>query len=259
MTRQSWWSTAVAMIVGGALIACAPAKRSLIRNELVLLEKAPIVKEGVTVSAKVYGNKELAESPRYRTRVDIYVKNYKGVPVARTANWTLCNAPCFELAIANTTGHVLRMTGTVIKLLDAAGNSYDAQTKEMAAAGMEESIDTFVADESLSMDQRSIAKLVRASGKLKRLGPNAQILPNFTETFVVDFQIPGLEPTLKAWDAWLAENTTMKLVIFDVPAETDEAGNATKKVHFEIPIEIRSFQEVWQGRKLLSSTPVTKS
>jgi len=48
------------------------------------------------------------------------------------------------------------------------------------------------------------------------------------------------------------------LKIYEVPSETDAAGTPIKKVHFEVPIGITTYREVWEGGQLKHSEPVGK-
>jgi hypothetical protein len=96
---------------------------------------------------------------------------------------------------------------------------------------------------------------------LKLLEQNTELLPDFTETYPLAFQLP-FEAGYVEMNKWLSGQTTLTLKIFEVAAETDQAGNVTKRVQFDFPISIDSFNDVYEvklsGTHLLRSEPIAK-
>jgi len=122
--------------------------------------------------------------------------------------YLLGNYVQFKVSVTNRTGHVLRFTGAVVKLIDEAGNMYDAFTKEECGA-------TYV----------GTAQAGEASSRLrtlKYLDPNVEILPDMTWNGYIAFN-------LRPKDA----GELVKFAVYDLVTKTDEAGNPKEKSRFE--------------------------
>jgi hypothetical protein len=82
-------------------------------------------------------------------------------------NYMLLAPPVFAVTVTNNTGHVVRMKGAVIKLIDSANNLYDPLPKDMALAKLDEA-DAVSARKGIALTQES-ANLVRAGVRQRNL------------------------------------------------------------------------------------------
>ncbi|MGB9693634.1 MAG: hypothetical protein ACPLYF_02205 [Fervidobacterium sp.] len=114
----------------------------------------------------------------------------------------------FKVSVTNKTGHVLRFSGSVIKLMDDLGNMYDPYLKS--------EISTIHAGTGY---ETQISEPLR---KIKYLDTNVEILPDMTWTGYIAFQMPLKDV-----------GETFKFVIYDLITQTDEAGNPKRKSRFE--------------------------
>ncbi len=61
---------------------------------------------------------------------------------------------------------------------------------------------------------------------------------------------------------WLSQQTALRLKIYEVPTQTDQAGAVTRRVAFEFPVDVKTVRETWEdslsGSKLVSSEAVAK-
>ncbi len=108
-----------------------------------------------------------------------------------------------RVTVTNRTGHVLRFTGSVIKLMDDMGNVYNALTKQEVIAGQSEALHRYMR-------------------RLRYLTPNTEVLPDMTWTGYIAFNMKMEE---------VAE--IFKIAIYDLTTKTDAAGNPTEKSRFE--------------------------
>lgn len=224
-----------------SMLACAPATKVTVRNEITAVSSSPVDHDGISMQAKVYGVKEASEHPRLGRTVPATI-NKLGFNVQGKVGFSLVTPPVFEVRFTNSTNHVVRTKGTVIKLTDAAGNTYDPKSKDELQATLDQAIQKMgdgVDGQKVTLDSGALTTLKGAITSIKILDQNAEILPNVTETFYVCFNLP-VEPTADSINQWLSSQTTLTLKVFDLTTETDAAGTPTKKAQFDFPINIKS-------------------
>ena len=251
-----------------ATTGCGPTITTAVewRHQMSARTAEPVTKEGLVVEAKVLGLDEEQKDPRLMKSVKFKWGEFsvwKGATTGdgtqayeQDAPWLLLSPPIFQLKITNNTSHVVRMKGAVVKLIDAAGNTYEPTDKDVVVAGLaaelansEPQFRDALAKQGktfLGFESNAVAKLQGAIATLKLLNQNAELLPNFTETYIVAFQLPIEPGSMKAYQDWVQAQSALTLKIFDITAETDQAGNPTKKVTFEFPIVVRSFKDTVQ-------------
>jgi hypothetical protein len=249
---------APAVILAFAATGCVTNKQVL-RSELQLQGDSGKTLEGLTVSAKVLGLDAVKGDPRLTKNLEA-TRVMMGVAATTKTFVTLVNPPVFEVRIMNKTGHVVRLDGTVIKLLDGGGNVYDAITKDVALTELNDSFDAGLSG-GVVVGASERARAAAGLKQLKFLGDNVTLLPDVAETFIAAFALP-IQQTEEGLNEWLAAQTSLRLKVFDVPVEVNAAGAVTKRVSFEYPIVVRSFRETYEvgpgGKKLLATEEVQK-
>ncbi len=251
------WSLLSALL----LTACAGSQQ-VIRNEMKLQGESSVTLDGLAVSAKLLDGIAIKSDSRFSRKVSV-----TGTGLIQSASLlgstpfvTIIDPPAFELRVRNNTGHVVRLQGTVIKLIDGAGNLYDALDRTSARDALDDTLSTARA-QGYEVSNASSQELRGALSHVKFLTENGQLLPDVAETFIVAFAISNVH-TEKELNEWLALQTSLRLKVYDVPTRTNEAGTVTKRVSFEFPVEVKTFRETYQtgpdGRKLTGTEEVAK-
>lgn len=253
--------TAMIIAAAAALLAgCAPTVRTVIRNEMDLTGEAQVAKEGLTMKVTLLDEKAIRADSRLTKRGTYsYVNPYTGTPTQKETDFMAVTPPTFQVKITNNTGHVARMKGIVIRLMDSAGTAYEAYTRDLMAA------DDEAAEQALRARIRGFetsattkSALAAARRNLKFLDDNSEVLPNQTETFYVCPKLPLEELTYEGLNKWIATQNTLVLRIFEVPSETDQAGNITKRVHFEFPLAVKSFEDTFTDGEKTGTRTIEK-
>ncbi|MBI2373862.1 MAG: hypothetical protein HYV07_07685 [Deltaproteobacteria bacterium] len=265
---------AAIMVIGLLSSACGPriSTWTQYRHELALKTKQS-QQEGVTVDVRAISDKDVASDARYHRSFGWNTANrFNGqVEKGGETDWPVIPVPSWEVKIANGTGHVLRLTGAVIKMIDGAGNVIDTISKDELAAQKADELEAGQKNWAEVLGAKGInfagfdadagKKLQDAIKRLKLLSQNAEVLPNMTETYIAAFRLP-VEGGLDEQTKWLGEQTVLTLKIFEVVTETDAAGTPTKRVAFEFPLEVRTYLDTIQStngvQKTLSSKEVSK-
>jgi hypothetical protein len=242
-----------------AMTACT-STRQVLRSDIRLRGDAKQTRDGLTMEAAVTDIQSMQKDPRLSKTVTAVKRSDSG-SVETQVGWVLLNPPAFQVKVTNNTGHVVKMTGAVFKLIDAAGNLYDATSKDKMAAQQADAIAGLEA-QGVVLPAASKSQLNAAMRSIKLLDGNTELLPDMTETFFISFDLP-VEPTADAVNKWLSEQTALRLKIYEVPTQTNEAGAITKRVAFEYPVDVQTVRETYEvslvgGSKLVSSEPVTK-
>jgi len=241
--------TLMVALAGGA---CGPQLVSVHKSSFNELQKEPVTKEGVTMQVKSLGLRACWTHP---------VLGKKLVLAKRTAddrevNWTIVTPPAFEVKITNSTGHVLRSKGSVIKLMDSADNAIDLIDKGAALAKT-----TSQMSRQDRPDAQSVQDILASITSLKLLDQNIEILPDMTQTCYLAFQVPDFDTDV-AFEEWLSKQSQFVVKIFDFVTETDAAGTPTKRVQFDFPVAVDTVKETYEKgmleTKLVSTEKVQK-
>jgi hypothetical protein len=161
-----------------------------------------------------------------------------------------------DISFDNRTGHVVRFAGSVISLVDAAGNSYQLLTKDQMLAQVQSGAwlpnrswpRPGFAEGYIGTDERTLlADAVRKAQGLPYLDLSAQILPDTRLAVFATFDVPR---------AVLGNTAQLKFVIYDLVTSTDDAGNATRRSRFEFPFTVSTRRE--QLQEHLGSVPGSK-
>lgn len=229
MKRRMWVPVLSLGILGlGVLLVdCGPKPKT--RTGLFLdinpnsLEQ--VDKDGIRISVKPITLENYSSFPGILTHLAA-----EAPAGPTTTPWVDVNVPAFELTILNNTGHVLKCSRAVIKLQDDRGIIYQPSTK----TDLEARVDAHA--QKLAEDQVRI-DIAAAKGRIKALkmaDQDLELLPAITEKVYATFNYPE-EPT-----TFLTGRRYLKLVLFEIPVATNDAGEVTKTTNFEFMYDIHA-------------------
>lgn len=178
------------------------------------------------------------------------------VPVGKNF-WAIGAGPAFKLKLNNKNEHVIKLQNAVIKLADNAGNLYDVMGKEAMGNAQAKLVqETAEKYKSNPADTRKLIDDVKEKIDETRIfEPKAEILPGFTGTYFLFFELPKKsQKDLEENAAWMQARGPFKLMIFDVVTKTDAAGAATRKTKYEWALATKTFEETYENGKLVKST-----
>lgn len=147
-----------------------------------------------------------------------------------TIPWVDLNIPAFELTILNTTGHILKLTKAVIRLQDDHGAIYEPSTKPDLENVVEARARKLAADQ-VTIDTAA------AKGRISTLqlvDQDLALLPGISARAYVTFNYPDEAET------FLAGRSTLKLMLYEIPVVTNEAGEVTRTANFEFMYDIHT-------------------
>ena len=211
--------------LGSLLMGCGPKPTT--RTGLFLdinpnsLEQ--VDRDGIRISVKVITLENYSSFPKVYTALAA-----EDLTTPTKIPWFDINIPAFELTILNSTGHVLKLTRAVVKLQDDRGIIYEPSTR----IGLDAMVDTRA--QKLAADQVRI-DIAEARGRiktLKLLDSDLELLPEITEAVYVAFDYPE-EPA-----TFLAGTHSLKLMLYEIPVMTDEAGEVTRTANFEFLYDV---------------------
>ncbi len=186
--------------------------------------------------------------------------------------WAIPSLPAFKAKVTNNNEHIIRLQGAVLKLADNSGNLYDVISKEELkqrnAKAINENASKPQSTSSngiLTVSQpppqpqdtaQMIQDVTAKIDSLNILDATAEILPGFSGTYYMVFKYPDESQTSTDVNAdWVASHQPLKVMLFDVVTETDQAGNVSRKTKFEFPVEAKIIVDTYQNGQLVSSTP----
>lgn len=239
---------AVAVLATGCFLFATTPKGPTIKTWLETTPsinfQSPVEQGGLVIEVTPIDEGNVEKFPRIMGDVDYNMYAKDGSLLKQgTADFSVFGDPplAFQLKITNKTGHVIRFTGAVIKLIDAAGNIYDALSKEDLEA---EWMGWNMKELENGIEVTDATRMWTMAKKVKLLGPNTEILPDYTTEVYV-----GFDPHM-AWsstfDQAVAELKSLeqvKLALYEVVTETDDAGNPVSKEKFEWSFDIVEKQE----------------
>lgn len=224
-----------------------PTVKTWVETTPAINFQSPVTKSGLTIEVKAIHEGNMEQFPRIMGEVDYAIRDSAGNIVKEKALKTSAYSwlpLAFQLKIANKTGHVVRFTGAVIKLVDAAGNLYDPISKEDLEAEWMGWDGKEVEAKYGTTEITSVNRMQSVVRKMKVLGPNTEILPDYTTEVYVGFG-PHM-PWMNSYDqasGELASLEQVKLMLYEVVTETDDAGNPVAKEKFEWAFDVVEKQE----------------
>lgn len=140
------------------------------------------------------------------------VVDYNNQPVMEQVYLPPPGARFWDITITNNTDHVVRMNRAVFRLFDPSGNQYEPL-----------SVDEMQAMLSTNRPCPSTQQLLPHFKMAKFYNRNVEIVPKTSFSGFVVFK----PATLNVPGVW-------KVAIYEIPAQTDEAGKVTKTTGFEV-------------------------
>lgn len=157
-------------------------------------------------------------------------KNPKQKGIEKTI---VVSLPAFEVQITNTTGQAVSFQKVAMRLVDDAGNSFQAQLKQDVVDFVGSEIDS-IQGSGWALDRSAILGKVKS---LKLLDKNYESLPGITEKRILAFDI-GNADDLKAYRTMFKSTKYIRVMIYNVPVNFDQAGNVTKVAKFEYLFDV---------------------
>lgn len=140
----------------------------------------------------------------------------------------LVSLPVFEVQVSNTSQHAVSFQKVAIRLVDDAGNSYQALLKQDVLDSVDRQIDS-LARRGWTVDRS--AAVVKAKS-LKLIDKNYESLPSLTEKRILAFDF-GDVTNRKSYYQLLKNSKYVRIMLYNVPVKFDPAGNVTKVAKFE--------------------------
>ncbi|WP_157040525.1 hypothetical protein [Polaromonas naphthalenivorans] len=145
----------------------------------------------------------------------------------------LVSLPVFEVQVTNTSGQAVSFQKVAIRLVDDAGNSYQAQLKQ--------DIIDFAGTQLDSMQSRGWAMdravALGAARNLKLLDKNYESLPGIIEKRILSFDIGNISND-NAYREMFKNTKYVRAMIYNVPVKFDQAGNVTKVAKFDFLFDV---------------------
>lgn len=145
----------------------------------------------------------------------------------------MVNLPAFEVQVTNTSGQSVSFQKAAIRLVDDAGNSYQAQLKQDVVDFAEQQLSD-VQSRGWALDRSAAIGSARA---LRLFDKNYESLPGIIEKRVLTFDIANATNE-KAYQQMMKNTKYMRVMMYNVPVKFDQAGNVTKVAKFEYIFDI---------------------
>jgi len=154
----------------------------------------------------------------------------------------LFNLPAFELNITNNTGHIIKLNRLVSKLKDDAVETYDTMLKSDIIDAIENYSQSWVSKGGGKM--LNPAPLKAKAQSLKIIDNNFELLPGFTSKGYLVFNF-GYDFLTQSnfnsyYENFLSSKQYLKVLLFEIPVEMDEAGITKKTTNFTFIYNIES-------------------
>ncbi len=148
--------------------------------------------------------------------------------------WIICPVPAFELTITNNTGHVIKFNRAAIKLQDDSGELYDCMMKNDLIEYNKNTAQAYEAGGRYW----SLAPVFSKIKSLKIIDNNFELLPGFTQKGYLIFNIPVY--TYNSYATFLSSKEYLKVLLFEIPVEMDQAGYTKKTTNFTFVYNVKA-------------------
>lgn len=145
----------------------------------------------------------------------------------------LVSLPAFEVQVTNATPYPLQFQKTSVRLIDDAGNSYQAVLKQDVADALDRQLNAVEA-RGWRVDR---AKAMEAVRGLRLFDKNFESLPNISEKRILAFDLENMNNVEKQVRQ-LSRTKYLRVVFFNVPFKFDAAGNSIKSSKFEYLFDV---------------------
>ena len=149
----------------------------------------------------------------------------------------MISVPAFEVQVINSGKNPIHFGKTSVRLLDDAGNSYQAVLKQDIQDLVSKRV-SVVKNNGWRVDDLSAMQAVKS---LKLFDKNYEGLPGIVEKRVVAFDI-GNEEDSAAYRKMMASTKYLRVVMYGVPVQLDSAGNVIKTSKFEYLFDVNRQQ-----------------
>lgn len=140
----------------------------------------------------------------------------------------LVNIPVFEVQVINTTSHTISFQKTAVRLIDDAGNNYQAQLKQDVVDFVEQQLNNL--ERRGWATDRAVA--IQAAKRLKLFDKNYESLPGLTEKRILAFDL-GNAANAETYRQLFKAAKYFRVIFFDVPVRFNESGAVSKVAKFE--------------------------
>lgn len=229
MRRLFFLTNIICILIFQGCGTTAQAPRTAYFVDINSSSKTVVEKDGLKVSIRSITFENYSSFPKIYT-ITTYTSTDNPGPVPLP--FVLVALPAFEISITNTTGHILKFSRAVMKLQDNNGESYDVMLKNDLNANIASYVQNQLA-QGIFVNQLPLTSQVNT---MKIVDQNFEILPNFTEKGYLVFNIQ--QNSLKDYETFLSTKQYLKVLMYEIPTETDDAGIVKKTTNFEFIFDI---------------------
>lgn len=224
------------------IIVCAPVTKQMIKFSLTLNKEASSTEEKDNLIIRV---KPILRD-NFKLFPKVFTKSVYGFVPERidipTKDLILFNLPAFELTITNNTGHVIKFNRVVSKLQDDTGETYDIMLKSDIMDAIDNYSQMWVSKGGGKM--LNPAPLKAKAKSLKIIDNNFELLPGFTSKGYLVFNF-GYDFLTKSnfdmyYENFLSSKEYLKVLLFEIPVEMDEAGITKKTTNFTFIYNVKA-------------------
>lgn len=145
----------------------------------------------------------------------------------------MISLPAFEVQVTNTSGHAVNFQKTSIRLIDDAGNSYQAQLKQDVLEFVDQQLNS-VQSRGWALDRTTAQSAARS---LKLFDKNYESIPGIIEKRILAFDTNNATNE-NAYRQMLRNTKYLKIIMHTVPVKFDQAGNVTRVSKFEYVFDV---------------------
>lgn len=145
----------------------------------------------------------------------------------------MVSLPSFEVQVMNSTSNAIGFQKAAVRLVDDAGNSYQAQLKQDVVDFVEQQLNS-IESRGWAVERSAASSAARS---LKLFDKNYESLPGVTEKRILAFDI-GNATDERAYNQFLSKAKYVRVIFFNVPVKIDQAGNVSKVAKFEFLFDV---------------------
>lgn len=235
MKEKSRFFYAIFLISATAILlySCASVPKVVTNYYLNPNKNSSVVidRDGLSIEVKPITMENYKKFPKIFTPSYSY-REIKSGDQLMGGDFLLLSPPAFELTITNTTGHTIAFSKASIKLQDDAGERYDVSMKSDILDELDNYQSTFTAA-GYSFDLIPIKTKIKT---LKIIDRNFEILHGTTEKGYLTFNLGIQKP--RDYENFLVAKNYLKVMLYELPIKTDEAGNITKTTNFDFIFDV---------------------
>ncbi len=231
------------VVIAVAFAAGCATQTRIVRDEKLTFELAKETpaeqdRDGLTVTVRMFGPAEADKDPgAFKNATMNVVQN--GAASKQPIGVRLLPAPFFKVTIRNHTQFALKLDRAIIRVKDEAGNDYPVLSKRE----LQERLTNYLASRKSVYAAQNIgitfpvAELVGEYRSMRLLSRDTELAPedSFTGYLALDF--PDDQYEASKLTAWSKQAGALKLQLYQIPVQTDAAGNVVKATKFEFDVK----------------------